>query len=87
MYGAHAASATSQESFGSNLTTKIMKHVTKLVKCNLQGKNGNALNLIAVWQTAAKKQGTPKEEIEAVVKDALSSDYDHVLQVLISNIA
>jgi len=62
-----------------------MKHVSKLVKCNLVGVNGNAYVLMGTWQHAAKKQGIPKNEIDAVMKDCTSSDYDHLLQVLITN--
>jgi hypothetical protein len=62
-----------------------MKHVTKLVKCKLVGVDGNAWVLMGTWQNAAKKCGTPKEEIDAVLKDCMSSDYDHLLQVLIAN--
>jgi hypothetical protein len=62
-----------------------MKHVTDLVKCNLVGVDGNAWVLMGTWQNAARKQGTPKSEIDAVMKDCMSSDYDHLLQVLIAN--
>jgi predicted CoA-binding protein len=62
-----------------------MKHVTKLVKCNLVGVNGNAWVLMGTWQNAAKKQKTPPEEIKAVMDDCMSGDYDHLLQVLITN--
>lgn len=62
-----------------------MKHVTKLVTCNLVGVDGNAWVLMGTWQDAARKQNTPKAEIDAVMKDAMSSDYDHLLQVLIAN--
>jgi hypothetical protein len=62
-----------------------MKHVTELVKCNLVGVNGNAFVLMGTWQHAAKKQKTPADEIKAVMDDCMSGDYDHLLQVLISN--
>lgn len=62
-----------------------MKHVHKLVELDLTGINGNAFALMAAFQKAARDQGIPKEEIDAVLNDCRSSDYDHLLQVLIAN--
>ncbi len=62
-----------------------MKHVTTLVELDLTSLNGNAFALMGGFSAAAKKQGVPKEEIDAVLKDCQSSDYDHLLQVLIAN--
>lgn len=62
-----------------------MKHVTELVKLKLVGLDGNAYSLMGAFQSAAKKQGTPKEEIKAVLDACMSSDYDHLLQVLVAN--
>ena len=44
-----------------------MKHVTKLVKLQLIGLNGNAFALMGAFQQAARRQGTPKEEIKKVL--------------------
>lgn len=62
-----------------------MKHVTELVKFNLLGKDSNAFSLMGFWQKAAKKQNTPKEEIKAVLDDCMTSDYNHLLRVLMEN--
>ncbi len=51
----------------------------------LVGLNGNAFNLMAQWQRAAKKAGWPKEEIQKVIDECMSDDYDHLLFTLMSN--
>lgn len=62
-----------------------MQHVIQLVRLNLVGLDGNAWALMGAWQAAARKQGTPKDEIKKVMDDCMSSEYDHLLQVLIAN--
>lgn len=62
-----------------------MKHVTKLVELELVGLDGNAYALMGAFAHAARKQGIPGEEIEAVMTDCRSADYDHLLQVLVAN--
>ena len=55
------------------------------VKLDLSGLDGNAYNLMGAFRRAARRQGWPADEIEAVLKDARSGDYDHLLQVLIGH--
>jgi hypothetical protein len=62
-----------------------MKHVSNLVKLKLVGLDGNAFSLMGAFQGAAKKQGVPADEIKLVMDDCMSSDYGHLLQVLIAN--
>jgi len=62
-----------------------MQHVTKKVKLKLVGLNGNAYFLMGAFINAARKQGTPQEEIDAVIKDCTSLNYDHLLSVLVAN--
>jgi hypothetical protein len=57
----------------------------KKVKLNLVGLDGNAFVLLGSFQAAARRQGWTKEEIKEVLDDAMSGDYDHLLQVLISH--
>jgi hypothetical protein len=54
------------------------------VKLQLVGLDGNAFNLMAQYRRAARQQGVPPEEIQAVLDDCRSGDYDHLLQVLMS---
>ena len=55
------------------------------VKLDLVGLDGNAFALLAAFQKAAFRQGYSQEEIEAVMKEAKSGDYDHLLQTLIKH--
>lgn len=55
------------------------------VKLTLVGLDGNAFNLICKFRLAARHQGWGRDEIQAVVEDATSSDYGHLVGVLESN--
>jgi hypothetical protein len=57
----------------------------KKVELNLVGINGNALAVLAAFSSAARKQGWTKEEIDAVVNEAMADDYDHLLATIIKH--
>lgn len=59
--------------------------VTDLVELELMGLDGNAYSLMGAFSRAARRQKTPKEEIDAVLKECMSGDYDNLLQVLMCN--
>lgn len=67
------------------METNELRKVTKLVKLNLVGLDGNAFALMGTFRNAARKQGTPKEEIDAVTTLCTSGDYNNLLQVLMAN--
>lgn len=46
--------------------------------------DGNVFSLLAYFAKMARRAGWSKEEIRAVQTDAMSGDYDHALQVLLS---
>ena len=48
---------------------------------DLVGVNGNAFSVMGYVRNAMKETGFSKTEIEAYTKDAMSSDYDHLLAV------
>lgn len=52
----------------------------KKPKVKLSGVNGNALALVATVSSALKKEGYSKELISDFRKEALSGNYDKVLQ-------
>lgn len=52
------------------------------VEVQLTGQDGNAFFIIARVNKALKKAGVSKEEIDAFMEDAMSGDYDHVLQTV-----
>jgi len=58
---------------------------TKKVSLDLTQVDGNAFMLIGAFRHQAKREGWSKEEIEAVTNDCMSSDYDHLIQVLIKH--
>jgi len=56
--------------------------VNKKINLTLVGLDGNAFSLMGAFQRQARKEGWSKEEIDRVIKEAMSSDYDHLLAVL-----
>lgn len=60
----------------------MKKTVNKKVKLKLVGLDGNAFVLMGAFQRQAKKEGWTKEEIDLVLRDAMSSDYSHLLCTL-----
>ena len=48
-------------------------------------KNGNAFAMMGAFRVAAKEAGWNESEIKEVLDDAMSSDYDHLLDVILSN--
>jgi len=65
----------------------MMKNTTypNQVRLTLEGLDGNAYSLMGAFQRAARQQGWSKEQIKVVLDDCQSGDYDHLLQVLMSN--
>jgi len=57
----------------------------KKVNLDLCGLDGNIFFLMGAFQRQAKKEGWTPNEIDTVLKDCRSGDYDHALQVLIAN--
>lgn len=55
------------------------------VHCDLVGKDGNAYALMGHWGAAARRAGWPKPEIDRVLEDARSGDYEHLLRTLTRN--
>lgn len=62
-----------------------MKLHCERVVCKLVGVDGNAYVLMGHWQQCARRAGRSKEEISAVLDDAMSSNYDHLLCVLVAH--
>lgn len=55
---------------------------TKKIHLALLGENGNAFNLLGLFRGRAKEEGWTKKEIEEVIAEARSGDYDHLLSTL-----
>jgi hypothetical protein len=58
----------------------------KKVKMQLVGIDGNAFSVIGAWRQKARTQGWTSEEIDKVLKEAMSGDYDHLLQTIMDNV-
>lgn len=56
----------------------------KKVSLRLVGRDGNAFALLGVFCSHARRQGWTSPEIDAVMNEAKSGDYDHLLATLIS---
>lgn len=55
------------------------------IEFDLVGQDGNPIALVGAWTRAARRQGWSDEDIEAVRAEALSSDYDHVIQTIMEH--
>lgn len=66
-------------------TRSPLRHVTTLVEVDLYEVDGNAFALIAAFRKAARRQGAPQSEIDAVINDCTSGDYEHLVAVLFEN--
>ena len=55
----------------------------KYVELELVGLDGNAFVLMGAFSQAAKRQGWTKEEIDKVLTECESSDYNHLLHTLV----
>lgn len=58
------------------------KITPRRVKLKLVGLDGNAFSLLGAFSRQARKEGWNESEIKAVTKQAMSSDYDHLLATL-----
>ena len=56
--------------------------MAKTVNLELVGLNGNAYCLLGAFQGQARREGWTKEEINTVISEAQSGDYDNLLRVL-----
>ena len=59
-----------------------VKHPEVTVK--LSGEDGNAMSIIGRTRRAMRRGGVPDAELEAFTKEAMSGDYDHVLQTVMN---
>jgi len=57
----------------------------KMVKLQLVGLDGNAFYLMGAFSQAARRQGWTKEEIDKILTECKSSDYDHLLVTLMNH--
>lgn len=56
--------------------------IDKRINLNLVGIDGNAFSIMASFREQAKRDGWTKEEIDEVLNDAMSSDYNHLVYTI-----
>ena len=62
-----------------------METKTKKVTLELVGLDGNAYSLMGAFQRQARKEKWEKSEIDAVLEECMSGDYDHLLCTLVAH--
>ena len=60
----------------------MRKVIDKTVNLDLVGTNGNAFAVMGVFQRQAKREGWTQDEINKVLKEAKSRDYNYLLAVI-----
>ena len=60
----------------------MKKVIEKTVNLNLIGVNGNAFMIMGVFRKQAKRDGWTQEEIDLVLTEAKSGDYNHLLATI-----
>lgn len=60
----------------------MKKVIDKTVNLDLVGTNGNAFAVMGVFQRQAKREGWTQDEINKVLKEAKSRDYNYLLAVI-----
>lgn len=54
------------------------------IEVELSGQDGNAFGMVSRTRAALKRGGATREQEEEFFNDALSGDYDHVLQTIMA---
>ena len=60
----------------------IHRTIEKSVRLNLSGLDGNAFVLGGAFISSARSEGWREDEIHAVMRDAMSDNYQHLVHVL-----
>ncbi|MFD2916863.1 hypothetical protein [Psychroserpens luteus] len=63
----------------------MKKVIDKIVNLDLVGVNGNAFAVMGVFRKKAKQEGWSPSEIEMVLAEAKSGDYDHLLATIMNH--
>jgi hypothetical protein len=63
----------------------MIQLVNKKVKLNLVGIDGNAFSIMGAFKAKARREKWTHEEIDAVLKEAMSGDYDHLLATIMEH--
>ncbi|MCA0349561.1 MAG: hypothetical protein LCH35_09915 [Bacteroidetes bacterium] len=58
--------------------------IGKTVNLELVGVSGNAFAILGVFSRQARREGWTQEEIDLVLEEAKSGDYDHLLSTIMT---
>lgn len=58
----------------------------KRIKLDLVGMDGNAFNLLGQFKKQARREGWTQEEVQKVMDEAMSGDYNHLLVTLMNHV-
>lgn len=61
----------------------MQKQVNKTVDLDLVGVNANAFAIMGAFSRQAKREGWTKQEIDLVLDEAKTGDYDHLVATII----
>ena len=56
----------------------------KKITLELVGLDGNAFAVMGAWQRQAKREKWSQEDIDIVLEDAMSGDYNHLLATIMA---
>lgn len=60
----------------------MQESATKKVRLDLTKVDGNAFYILGAFSGQARREGWSKDEIEKVIHEAMSGDYNHLLYVI-----
>lgn len=63
----------------------MKKVIDKTVNLDLVGVDGNAFMIMGVFQRQARREGWTDDEINAVLSEAKSDDYNHLLATIMNH--
>lgn len=64
------------------MTIRSRSEMARKIQIDLQGPKGNAFDLMAIAENIGRQLKVPKEKRDAIQKDMMSSDYDHLVATL-----
>ncbi len=67
------------------ISVKLTKMEDKKITLSLEGLDGNAFYLMGAFQKQARREGWSQEEINEVLTECKSGDYDHLLCTLMEH--
>lgn len=58
--------------------------IGKTLNLELVGVDGNAYAIMGVFRRQARREGWSEQEIETVIEEAMSGDYNHLLSTIMT---